>query len=914
MFRYLKLLIFLVIFCPKGNSQELSKDDRSFMDRNDMYASETEKHIDSIITIHLSNNNFLNGIAISHEYSRRLYKIKRYSTAIKYGTLEISLYKKLDLKNDKYAKALYNLGLFYSKIGDIDSASLFYKDVVNSNKDEYSTGKAFCELGNYYYEKGDFFKAQDYYTKGISILEKFDRKKLLLKKYIDFSQVLGEMNTTNSLSKKLIILDNANELMNKVSSPFSVRDYISLNNEYANYFNSEETYNFKKARYYYDKNLRKSIEVKDSSVISRTYSNLGNLYIDSENIIKRDSALYFLGQGLKYSTNKEEKSLIYHNFSNYYVTKNQYLDALNNIQKSLVKSVNIGNEIETLPDEKVLAIAYNKYNVLSALIQKATILIQLYYQEKDLKYVELALSNLVSADTLINLLLRDSKEEGSRLYWRKEAAEIYLKGILVCEILNKKEAAFYFAEKKKALLLIEDISKNTNKSKLPGVVLERENTLKKKIVDIEKAIKEEKDNGLIKSLKNNRFKLKRQQESFEDSLEILFPSYHKEKQTTSITTISQVQENLDKKTVIISYVSSYNKIDDEFNKLYAVVISKSQTEIIEIGKLKLVEELIVNYRERLSKPFETLTDKLMFQEVANELYTLLIPKNRISIDVHQKHLMIIPDGKLQYIPFESLVIDRDTNRYLIEENEISYAYSISFLMHNNNVDRKATKDLVSFAPVNFNHNNLEEIIHSIDEIEAIGNHLLQNNYKEKDASKHNFLSNTDDYKIIHLATHANFSDKLQIAFHDSNLEYSELYTSRNQAELVVLSACNTSLGEIAEGEGVMSLARGFFYAGANTVISSLWNANDKSTAQIMESFYNNLEKGQTKSKALHNAKIKYLKSTSLSDASPHYWAGFVLIGDADTKLFSFNIFFCSILFSLFLVLIISALLFFIKKR
>jgi CHAT domain-containing protein len=130
----------------------------------------------------------------------------------------------------------------------------------------------------------------------------------------------------------------------------------------------------------------------------------------------------------------------------------------------------------------------------------------------------------------------------------------------------------------------------------------------------------------------------------------------------------------------------------------------------------------------------------------------------------------------------------------------------------------------------------------------------------------------------------------------------------------VLSACNTSLGKIAKGEGVMSLARGFFYAGTNTVISSLWNANDKSSAQIMESFYSNLDKGQTKSKALHNAKIKYINSTSLSDASPHYWATFVLIGDSETRLFPSNNLFYGVILLLSLVLIISALLFLIKKR
>ena len=98
----------------------------------------------------------------------------------------------------------------------------------------------------------------------------------------------------------------------------------------------------------------------------------------------------------------------------------------------------------------------------------------------------------------------------------------------------------------------------------------------------------------------------------------------------------------------------------------------------------------------------------------------------------------------------------------------------------------------------------------------------------------------------------------------------------------MLSACNTAKGELAKGEGVMSLARGFFYSGANTVVSSLWNANDKSTARVMRDFYKNLSHGETKSKALHLAKQNYIKTQLLSDASPYYWASFVLIGDTGT--------------------------------
>ncbi|WP_035094916.1 CHAT domain-containing protein [Aquimarina megaterium] len=910
---YKFLWIGFLCITVNSNAQDLYRYYESLWSRNNITISSVQKEVDSIIKIYETKGEVLNSIRIAHEFSKKLYTEDLYEKGIKYVEYEISLYRKLHLKNSKYAKALYNLGLFYALIGNFEKSISCYQEVVTIDVDEYTTAKAFCELGKYYFKKGDFFRSNDYYSRGLSELEKFDKKKLLIKKYIDYSHVLYEMRTRNSLDRMLEVLNKANQLFSLISN-YSLKDYNTLNNDYVNYYNTQERLDFYKARYYCSRNLNKAIQNNDSTFIYASYTNLGILYTDAKDQKQKDSVLFFLNNGLRYSRGRKEKSIVYHQFSNYFFENKKYQNALDNIQKSLVASTHLDGGIKALPKLNDLTISDNKYNILLALIQKATILIKLYEKENNSKHIELALSNLLSADKLVDILLNVSKEEESRLNWRKKASEIYLKGILVCEILDEKEKAFYFSEKKKALLLTEDILKNTNKWQLPDEVLERENELKKQILDLENLISSQKNRDSIKKLEYNRFELKQQYQKEEDSLQMIFPDYYKEKETTSIIDLKNIQETLDKDSVVISYVSNMGDDDDSFSELYAVLVSNTKTEIIRIGGLKVVEKLIRTYRNQLSKPFEVEEDRLRFQEIASQLYALLMPKGKISMSLNQKHLIIIPDGKLQYIPFESLVVDKNTNRYLIEENEISYGYSMSFLRHNATVHRKPSMDLVAFAPITFAHSDLEDIANSINEINAISDYIPIKSYIEAEASKQNFLSKTENHKIIHLATHANFSDNLQIAFNDTNLEYHELYTSRNQAELVVLSACNTSLGEIAKGEGVMSLARGFFYAGTNTVISSLWNANDKSTALIMENFYSNLDKGQTKSEALHNAKIKYLNSASLSDASPHYWATFVLIGDSETKLFSSNVLFYEIIFFLLLILIISILIALVKKK
>ena len=108
----------------------------------------------------------------------------------------------------------------------------------------------------------------------------------------------------------------------------------------------------------------------------------------------------------------------------------------------------------------------------------------------------------------------------------------------------------------------------------------------------------------------------------------------------------------------------------------------------------------------------------------------------------------------------------------------------------------------------------------------------------------------------------------------------EIYATKNQSEMVVLSACNTLSGDLKRGEGVMSLARGFFYSGAKSVVSSLWPVTDESGKDLMISFYKNLDKGYSKSKALREAKLNYLETAKATELKhPFYWAGFVVVGD-----------------------------------
>ncbi len=110
------------------------------------------------------------------------------------------------------------------------------------------------------------------------------------------------------------------------------------------------------------------------------------------------------------------------------------------------------------------------------------------------------------------------------------------------------------------------------------------------------------------------------------------------------------------------------------------------------------------------------------------------------------------------------------------------------------------------------------------------------------------------------------------------LQMSEIMRLKLNASLVTLSACSTGLGKLYDGEGIVGLTRAFFYAGADSVVVSLWNVNDFATGEFMKSFYQNLSRGMAKDAALRQAKLAMLKSRG-EWKHPYFWAPFVLVGE-----------------------------------
>ena len=292
-----------------------------------------------------------------------------------------------------------------------------------------------------------------------------------------------------------------------------------------------------------------------------------------------------------------------------------------------------------------------------------------------------------------------------------------------------------------------------------------------------------------------------------------------------------------------------------------------------------------------------------------------------------KKLIIVADGGLSLLPFEALLTDnselsKNSSQwpFLIEKFDISYSPSVSiFINEQSKKNNQTEKSFLGFAPV-FSHqvyttndgsnifqsylkyvynsrmNNLgleplnaskKELI-EIDSI-FIKHHLKSDLYLNTLASEKNLISSDlKNFKYIHIASHG-FIDKKRPELsgiflspvnnpgYDNILYTSEIYNLELNAELITLSACETALGKIAEGEGLLGFSRAFLYAGAKNVMLSLWKVNDISTSNLMTAFYSNLlDKGMSLPAALAKSKKDLIKQKEYSH--PFYWAPFVLIG------------------------------------
>jgi len=302
-----------------------------------------------------------------------------------------------------------------------------------------------------------------------------------------------------------------------------------------------------------------------------------------------------------------------------------------------------------------------------------------------------------------------------------------------------------------------------------------------------------------------------------------------------------------------------------------------------------IESMVSGFLERAGRAGVSVGERVPGQKEASGLARALLPG---SIQPGHR-LIVVPDGPLHRLPFDGL---RRGDRYLIEDHEIVVVPSASTLqvMRRKPTGGGARGFLGVGAPPGDGDPRfpaLSEPTARLDRIAAFFPEQHRQVLKGKTATKAAFRKQPlDRYRFIHFATHGwldperprYYGLRLGSGSEDADGEFlypDDVFSLRLKADMVVLAACRSGQGELLRGEGLVGMTRGFLYAGARSVLVSLWDINDRSTGEFMESFYKEVAAGRSVAEALRLTKLRFIRSDRPAQRQPYRWAPFVLVGD-----------------------------------
>jgi len=495
--------------------------------------------------------------------------------------------------------------------------------------------------------------------------------------------------------------------------------------------------------------------------------------------------------------------------------------------------------------------------------------------------------------------LRDhvaGREQGLQLFFENKVGP-YHSLVMLLTTQGKNLEALLYAERAKGRVLLDAV--NGGNSDLANVLTETERSeelqLIKKISDINQRIKSQpaEDARAQKELYNQLDAARLELASFKDRTYVAHPELRLRSgvaQALTLTSLNMLTATSDR--AYLEYVVTGAKLGVFIVKH---IRGTNEPDIRYLSLPVNVDEL----RQKVNKFHSMLAERHPnHRALSRELYQSLIePFNKELQNV--RTVCIVPDSFLWTLPFQALTTKR--GNYLIEQYALYYAPSFSVLheMNDRSKETMSNDSLLAFAnPVigrdeklNQDLCPLPEAETEVAEVAAMVPSKLKKVLVGREADEKSFKALAPDYATIHLATHGVLDNRDPLYSHllltktegdvenDGSLEAREIMNMHLNADLAVLSACETGNGRISPGEGVIGMSWAFFVAGTRSMVVSHWRVNSASTSQLMKNFYEALAKRRdrgNKSEALREASIRLLKDPRYRH--PFYWAGFVLLG------------------------------------
>jgi len=818
----------------------------------------------------------------------------------------IYIYSKLKSPTTEFVRSIMIKGIAYQGLDDLKKAKKYFQKALELSKkipeDKKVVINIYLNLGNNYHKVEDESNALKYYNQALQLSLEIngpDHHKTL--------DVLSNISLTKSSLKQF---DEAIEINKKVLKSM-IKKYGEDDIDVASAYNSiGVTYSIMKndidAIKYYQK--AEAIYVKvlppTSIRLAINYFNLGESYHNAkafeEAILSYDKSLEIVKKS--FGPNHIINAACHYYKAATYTELKEFKKANNLLEKT----------------KKKLGYDKNDLSKLKSYSKGADLFFSLgsnysgwFEDTRNTNYLYLAQENYDIGLNLLDVARNDfeSKSSGDFLMNKYRADfENVLTNLYRLNTIDSNNYAnkmFAILDGVKNKQLNDGVTHNNaiRYSSIPDSILEKDNLFAERSFMLKHEIK------MLKSFGNDSLELFTLKENLltenEDEylkylsiLENDYPSYFQLMHDNIKIDIELVQSKiLDHDEALIDYF-----IEREY--IFSFTITKSGFYIDSVK----IDEVFKNDLSDYIKSLKVLGNN-NFIDKSNDLYKKLLAKTINQLSNNINSLIIIPDGILGYLPFESFVVYKENTVYLNEKFDIRYGYSARLLFNQKKKRKSNSELLAAFAPKYDYYTKLPEDSISDYMVLALvrsGNYSLPGSQKEvsnisdlistkkfigEEATEENFKNQANKYKILHLSMHALVDElnpldsKLVFANKKSSIEDGflhafELYSMNINADLAVLSACKTGVGKFKNGEGIMSLSRAFTFAGVPATVMSLWKVPDEATSEIMSNFYHNLKNGLSKSVSLNKAKKQYLKNTVVSSMKhPFYWSGFVLVGD-----------------------------------
>lgn len=858
-------------------------------------------------------------------------KLGLYSKALHY--LNQSLEIRQNLSNPDERKITYviaNLGIMYKTKGEYQKAIQYFEQALDffmqqPEENAYFISIIYNYLAQTYRYKGAYDEANTYHQKALEVMQQVSGDHLgeIAAIYSDWAILHG---VNKNFAQEIAMKEKAVSLYQQILEPKDPVLLVAENNLGMAYLHTGQ-YNQALSQFQGIVHLLEEDEGQHT-LLTNIYNNLGDVYLqqtepnipEAKNYHQKALAI----QQELFEKKSYALAYTYNSLAKVAEQEGEKELALNYLQRAL--EANHTDFIARSTDDLPSPDGFFRYDYfvesllhMAGLLQSDSDQTSLLRAKTLYDLVDVTLNQvrneLISAEDKIRL--------SEQFYDLSQAA--IANCIKLAEVTGEQhylEEAFAYSEKSKGNVMAQSMAANqaTAFAGLPDSLIVLEHQLQSDINFYKLQLADQPDSLEAVLYQDELFTAQTSYRELITQLERNYPAYYQLKYETSVPAISSIQLALPASAALVNYL-----IGDSV--LYSFVITQNEFSVHRspIDRARFYDQQVAFRR--------SITRKLSwdYAELGYELYNLLFP---FTLDKSIQTLVLIPDGTLNKLPFEALLVEKippETKsfselHYLVKDYGIQYALSAT-LFHrektsSNTLAKKGT-GLMAYAPVfaepkdigYFGNNLRNPLVGFNEETSASGitdgtfitslpgtadevSGIIEI-FKKHNQPAESFLftaaseqqlkqSGVSRSRFLHIATHGLINEQQPelsglILYPDSTeqedhiLYCGEIYNLSLCAELVVLSACETGLGKVAGGEGLLGLSRAFFYAGADKLLVSLWKVDDLATAALMKAFYSHLLERGTKafSDPLRETKLELIGSEVYSH--PYYWSAFILI-------------------------------------